>query len=130
MSLSLVKICAMLLVVVVVLDQSAGRTVCGPALDAVLKTICIHGYNTKFKKSMEWDDLGNNEIDDELPFGYATFPFLSKMRGEHINSLAKTRRHRDAENVAKIGVYDECCNKACTYNEILSYCNQMPILLE
>ncbi|XP_011183644.2 probable insulin-like peptide 1 [Zeugodacus cucurbitae] len=121
MSMNLLKIFAMMLVMAVVLPQSQSqRTVCGPALDAVLSTICVHGFNSKFKKSVEWDDLGNNEVDYELPFPYANSPFLAKIHGAQFDTLAKTRRHRDT---VVTGVYDECCSKACSYNEILSYCN-------
>ncbi|XP_039951872.1 probable insulin-like peptide 1 [Bactrocera tryoni] len=122
MTMTLLKICALLLVLSVALHQSTGRTVCGPALDAVLSTICVNGFNTKFKKSMEWDDLGSNALEDELVFPYARFPFLAEIHGGQVNALAKTRRHRDT---ALIGVYDECCNKGCTYNEIFSYCNRL-----
>ncbi|XP_018789533.1 PREDICTED: probable insulin-like peptide 1 [Bactrocera latifrons] len=120
--MTLLKICALLLVLSVALHESTGRTVCGPALDAVLSTICVNGFNTKFKKSMEWDDLGSNALEDELVFPYARFPFLSEIHGGQVNTLAKTRRHRDT---VLTGVYDECCNKGCTYNEIFSYCNRL-----
>ncbi|XP_029408322.2 probable insulin-like peptide 1 [Bactrocera dorsalis] len=121
------KICAVLIVMAALLPQGQSqRTVCGPALDAVLSTICVHGFNSKFKKSVEWDDLGNNEVDYELPFPYANSPFLAKIHGAQFDTLAKTRRHRhtgtDTDTVLT-GVYDECCSKACSYNEILSYCN-------
>ncbi|XP_049314499.1 probable insulin-like peptide 1 [Bactrocera dorsalis] len=119
--MNLLKIGALLLVLSVALHQSIGRTVCGPALDEVLSAICVHGFNTKFKKSMEWDQLANNAVEDELAFPYARFPFLAEIRGGQLNTLAKIRRHRDT---IVTGVYDECCNKDCTYNEILSYCNR------
>ncbi len=59
---------------------------------------------------------------EELPFPYANSPFLGKIHGGYVDTLAKTRRRRD-------GVYDECCNKGCTYNEILSYCNRYEDLI-
>ncbi|XP_004530862.1 probable insulin-like peptide 3 [Ceratitis capitata] len=121
-SVNLLKIHALLLVLAVVLQQAhCSRTVCGPALDAVLRTICVHGFNSKFKKSMEWDDVGTNELDFELPFLYANSPFLAKINGDQFDTVAKTRRYRDTPY--RTGVYDECCSKACSYNEILSYCN-------
>ncbi|XP_017494201.1 PREDICTED: probable insulin-like peptide 3 [Rhagoletis zephyria] len=116
--LNWLKICAFVLVISITLQPGTGlRTVCGPALDAVLSTLCVHGFNTKFKKSMEWDNLGSNELEPAMPFPFANFPFLAKIHGNQVDTLAKTRRRRG-------GVYDECCSKACTYNEILSYCNQ------
>ncbi|XP_067613080.1 probable insulin-like peptide 5 [Eurosta solidaginis] len=90
------------------------QPVCGPALDMMLDSICENGFNMKFKKSIEWHD--NTENADKLPFQFGSFPFLAKIHGGQIDTLAKTRRRRE-------GVYDECCRKPCTYNELLSYCN-------
>ncbi|XP_017492345.1 PREDICTED: LIRP-like [Rhagoletis zephyria] len=118
MLLNLFKICASLLLSFAFLQQiSAERTVCGPAIDAVLDTICENGFNTKFKKSLEWDNLGHAELEDELSSRYAAapFPYLAKIHGGQVDTLAKTRRRRE-------GVYDECCRKSCTYNELYSYC--------
>ncbi|XP_054734558.1 probable insulin-like peptide 3 [Anastrepha obliqua] len=123
LALNLLKLYALLLVLIVGLQQNtAQRTVCGPALDAVLSTLCVHGFNTKFKRSMDLDEHNGNELVEELPFPYANTPFLGKIRGGYVDTLAKTRRRRD-------GVYDECCNKGCTYNEILSYCNRYEDLI-
>ncbi|XP_053955435.1 probable insulin-like peptide 1 [Anastrepha ludens] len=116
MSLNLLKIYALLLISLASFQHSAGQqTVCGPALDSVLDTICENGFNTKFKKSMEWDHHGNNELEDELPFRFAASPFLANFHGGQVDTLAKTRRRRE-------GVYDECCRKSCTYSELFSYC--------
>ncbi|XP_017493941.1 PREDICTED: probable insulin-like peptide 3 [Rhagoletis zephyria] len=122
-SFDLLKICALLFVLIASLHKSTTqRTVCGPALDAVLSTLCVHGFNTKFKKSLEWSDHGANDLVEQLPFPYANSPFLAKIHGGQVDTLAKTRRRRQ-------GVYDECCNKGCTYNEILSYCNRYEDLI-
>ncbi|XP_011210854.2 LIRP [Bactrocera dorsalis] len=113
---SSLKICAFLTVFIVSLQHiSAEQAVCGPAIDAALSLMCENGFNTKFKKSLDWDDLGNTEPETLSPFGLMNFPFLAKIHGGQVDTVAKTRRRRD-------GVYDECCRKACSYNELLSYC--------
>ncbi|XP_053955923.1 probable insulin-like peptide 3 [Anastrepha ludens] len=116
MSLNLLKICVLLLVLFLSLEQiTSQRKVCGTAVDMVLDTICENGFNSKFKKSLEWDRHGNNELEDELPFRFSSFPFLGKFHGDEVDTLAKTRRRRE-------GIYDECCRKGCTYSELYSYC--------
>lgn len=64
---------------------------------------------------MEWDDIGNTEPKGLSPFGMKDFHFLTKLHGGQVDTVAKTRRRRE-------GVYDECCRKACSYSELLSYC--------
>ncbi|XP_018789560.1 PREDICTED: LIRP-like [Bactrocera latifrons] len=94
---------------------SAQQAVCGPAIDAALSIMCENGFNTKFKKSLEWDGLANAEPEELSPFGMMNFPFLGRNHGGHVDTVAKTRRRRE-------GVYDECCRKPCSYSELLSYC--------
>lgn len=52
--MTLLKICALLLVLSVALAPCTGKGDCGPALDEALSTICVNGFNTKFKKSSEY----------------------------------------------------------------------------
>ncbi|XP_028896543.1 probable insulin-like peptide 1 [Zeugodacus cucurbitae] len=115
MSPILLKLLALLLIVLVEIEQSFGQqTICGPYLDMVLSETCTNGFNTRFKKSMEWNEQDNGDLDDELPFPYAGFPFLAKIHGGHVNAMAKSRYRR--------GIYDECCLKQCTLKEISSFC--------
>ncbi|XP_053955300.1 probable insulin-like peptide 1 [Anastrepha ludens] len=110
------EFCASLLMLATLFQQCAGsQRFCGKALPEALDQICFNGYNTKIKKSMEWDDYTNNEVGVELPFTYAKWPFLAKVHGGEVNLKAKQRGRRH-------GVYDECCRKGCTYNELVSYC--------
>ncbi|XP_067613081.1 probable insulin-like peptide 3 [Eurosta solidaginis] len=124
----MLRICALLLVLIASLQMSIGqKAACGPALDQVLSTICVHGFNAKFKRTgglnvfrmQDWDDSESTELENEnaLAFPYPNFPFLTRIPNDQIDALAKTRRRRQ-------GVYDECCGKGCTYNEIMSYCNK------
>ncbi|XP_012159441.1 LIRP [Ceratitis capitata] len=125
-TMNLIKICTLLTTLLVCVQRSAcEQSVCGPALDSVLSTICENGFNTKFKKSLEWDDLGKNDLDknyldtkdldDEMIFPYAAFPFLAKIHGGQVDTVAKSRRRRE-------GVYDECCRKPCKMSELRAYC--------
>lgn len=76
---------------------------------------CLFFVNFKFRLNVgEWADQENGEMDAELPFAYANFPFLAKIHGGQVDTVAKNRRRR--------GIYDECCLKPCTKNEIYSFC--------
>lgn len=78
---------------------------------------------------MKEDDDGYEPIDNELTINEdpdsllplntynANNLFLDKIFGENLNQLVSTNRRR-----RHFGVYDECCRKSCTYNELLSYC--------
>ncbi|XP_012159442.1 LIRP-like [Ceratitis capitata] len=116
MSSILLKISALLLILLATLEQSSSdQTLCGPTIDMVLSTVCENGFNTRFKKSMEWRAQENSAAGDELPFAYESTPFLAKIHGGQVDTVAKSRRRRQ-------GVYDECCRKPCRMSELISYC--------
>ncbi|XP_037940210.1 probable insulin-like peptide 1 [Teleopsis dalmanni] len=114
---SLLKFSCSLIILLVILDQSiAANRLCGNALTQALDSICVNGFNRKeIKRSMDLDDYAYNEAEDDLPYPYASSPFLSKVHGGNANLMSKSRRRRH-------GVYYECCLKACTYSELTSYC--------
>ncbi|CAD7003690.1 unnamed protein product [Ceratitis capitata] len=62
------------------------------------------------------DESSKDVASDLLPYPYADSPFMAKILGDEFNVLTKYRARRQ-------GVYDECCLKACTRNELLSYCS-------
>lgn len=64
-------------------------------------------------------DTDTKEDDNNLPLtGFnANNLFLDKLFGEALQQLVNTNRRR-----RHFGVYDECCRKPCSYNELLSYC--------
>ncbi|XP_005185070.2 probable insulin-like peptide 3 [Musca domestica] len=102
--------------------QSATTRFCGPNLYQVLSAVCENGFNgMQITKKSGKKDLTNdldlfNEIADESPF--KSDSLLNEMfYGDRHNALAKTRRLRHLN-----GVYDECCRKGCTMDELLSYC--------
>lgn len=64
------------------------------------------------------DNIKEEDHDSSLLNSYnANNLFLDKIFGETLNQLVSTNRRR-----RHFGVYDECCRKPCTYNELLSYC--------
>ncbi|XP_076293279.1 insulin-like peptide 2 isoform X2 [Lasioglossum baleicum] len=71
------------------------RKYCGRELSSILQIICGSDYNPRFKKS-------NQEMDP-----YKTV--------ENAKNMLKTRRNRR-------GIYEECCVKSCTTEELKSYC--------
>ncbi|KAH8317012.1 hypothetical protein KR074_008873, partial [Drosophila pseudoananassae] len=83
---------------------------CGQELPEALNRICQYGYNQKFKRTFDLTHL--NAIEDE---GLEESSLLWRMLGESSNQLMKTRRRR-------LGIFDECCRKPCSRNELLRYC--------
>ncbi|XP_073841311.1 insulin-like peptide 3 [Musca autumnalis] len=105
--------------------QSAATRFCGQNLVRILEAACVDGFNGMqiSKKSINKpmhtqivDFYGLNNIEDEthdVSDSHLSDIFFS----DAVNGLAKTRRQRHLH-----GVYDECCRKGCTYNELLGYC--------
>ncbi|XP_019894324.1 probable insulin-like peptide 5 [Musca domestica] len=99
--------------------------VCGPGLAELLDAVCEDGFNGMqlSKKSIskpltqQFGILNMLDgLDDETP--HASNSLLRDiLYGEHMNDLAKIRRQRH-----RTGVYDECCRKRCTTEELKSYC--------
>uniref|UniRef100_A0A1I8MLW8 Insulin-like domain-containing protein n=1 Tax=Musca domestica TaxID=7370 RepID=A0A1I8MLW8_MUSDO len=106
-------------------SQSAATRFCGQNLVQILDAVCVDGFygmqmsKKSIGKQMNYgllDVIGPNEVDNELHTKSSSL--LSDMlSGEGFNGLAKTRRQRHLN-----GVYDECCRKGCTLNEIAGYC--------
>ncbi|XP_061388485.1 probable insulin-like peptide 3 [Musca vetustissima] len=105
--------------------QSAATRFCGQNLVQVLDAVCVDGfYGMQISKKSTnkpmlhglTDIIGFNEIDGEPH--YDPDSQLSRMlHSESMNGLAKTRRQRHLN-----GVYDECCRKGCTLQELAGYC--------
>lgn len=58
---------------------------------------------------------------DDLPIQYQTYAYLSKLFPESVNMRPRTRREWMQ---VRVGVYDECCRKPCSYHELKSYCKR------
>ncbi|XP_076641825.1 insulin-like peptide 2 isoform X2 [Halictus rubicundus] len=71
------------------------RQYCGRRLSSTVQMICGSVYNSRFKKS-------NQEMDP-----YKTV--------ENAKKMLKTRRNPR-------GIYEECCLRSCTRDELSSYC--------
>ncbi|XP_037825791.1 probable insulin-like peptide 3 [Lucilia sericata] len=118
-------LCLFVLIAVIYEANASTKRLCGPVLAQVLESVCINGYNSiKTKKSVPMvhnnlDVLDNyNDMEGEENALAAKHSFLDDLlMVDHINSVAKTRRRRNL-----FGIYDECCVKGCTFDELTSYC--------
>lgn len=63
-----------------------------------------------FNRRSYWE---SQYISDE-PLSDESYPFISKNTATSLITQFRRRRKR--------GVYNECCEKACTYEELMSYC--------
>ncbi|XP_043646815.1 probable insulin-like peptide 1 [Drosophila teissieri] len=103
---------------------------CGPALSDAMDVVCPHGFNTlprKRESLLSNNNDANMEMEVEMEddgmwqtldgAGYSFSPLLTHLYGSEV--LIKTRRHR---RHLTGGVYDECCVKSCSYEELATYC--------
>lgn len=70
------------------------------------------------------DDIYNDQtisIMDEIPIQYQTYAYLSKLLPDATNLKPRTRRDW---MLPRRGVYDECCRKPCSFQELKSYCKR------
>ncbi|XP_037723064.1 probable insulin-like peptide 1 [Drosophila subpulchrella] len=94
---------------------------CGPALSDAMDVVCAHGYNSlpqKRRVLVPANDEEDNVWQSLAAAGYSFSPLLTNLYGSEV--LIKTRRHR--RHMTTGGVYDECCVKSCTYEELSAYC--------
>ncbi|XP_075161556.1 insulin-like peptide 3 [Haematobia irritans] len=120
------KVLIILVILAVVHEIHCGESrFCGPHLTQVLELVCVNGFNQMLvnKRSTNKLAMGDtldqnkfNEIDDETPFTSDSL-LNDLLFGGHANTVAKTRRLRHFT-----GVYDECCRKPCSYDEMKGYC--------
>ncbi|XP_017040458.1 probable insulin-like peptide 1 [Drosophila ficusphila] len=94
---------------------------CGPALSDAMDVVCAHGYNSLPQKRgvLPSEELPDNALWPGLAgaAGYSFSPLLTNLYG--IQILVKTPRHR---RHLPGGVYDECCVKSCSYEDLAAYC--------
>lgn len=90
------------------------RKYCGDNLSKTLSIVCKGNYNTLTKKSdvIEkkgyWSPIFNPEYEE------TRFPFTRKSRAVSMMKFYQRRRKR--------GVFNECCEKACSHRELSYYC--------
>lgn len=61
----------------------------------------------------------NDQPAIDLPIQYQTYAYLSKLAPD---TAVRSRVRRDWIN--RRGVYDECCRKPCSVQELRSYCKR------
>ncbi|XP_076390242.1 insulin-like peptide 2 [Megachile rotundata] len=82
------------------------RQYCGESLSNTLGMICDSVYNSRFKKS-------NQEMEmNDYAFNYDIHPYKSI---KNARKMLRFRRHSR-------GIYEECCVKSCSTEELRSYC--------
>ncbi|KAG5893916.1 hypothetical protein JTB14_014524 [Gonioctena quinquepunctata] len=93
------------------------RTYCGTHLAQALSTICKGNYNTLIKKNNYYrrarDTSGSMS---DMPSEDPGYPYQKK--SEATNLMGGTKRRKRYSR----GVYNECCEKSCTREELSTYC--------
>ncbi|PNF39787.1 Locusta insulin-related peptide [Cryptotermes secundus] len=101
-------------------DKRYTNKYCGRKLSNMLQFVCNGNYYPMFKKtSQDVEDMNDSDfwiqttpIDEQE----VQFPFRS--RSKAVTAVPGSfRRHTR-------GVYDECCRKSCTIQEMASYCGR------
>ncbi|XP_031622182.1 bombyxin B-1 homolog isoform X1 [Contarinia nasturtii] len=107
--------------------RGSTKKLCGRMLVDALALICNNEYETIIHPSKRSDELFEeyysdqpSPLIDDLPVNYQTYAYLSKLVPDAPELRSRVRR----EWVARRGVYDECCRKPCTVQELKSYCRQ------
>lgn len=108
--------------------RGSTKRFCGRHLTESLALICNGEYETIIHPSKRSDETFDEDayndqpqLFDDLPSHFQTYAYLSKLVPDE---ALRSRVRR--EWIARIGVYDECCRKACTYNELRKYCKKQP----
>ncbi|CAH1370290.1 hypothetical protein MTP99_011849 [Tenebrio molitor] len=98
-------------------SQNNKKIYCGTRLSETLSAVCKGNYNTLNKKSdiyslsksNVWG--GRHSSDSYRPLDY---PYRSKASASSLITTFRQRRRR--------GVFNECCEKPCSHEELSSYC--------
>ncbi|XP_034249586.1 LIRP-like isoform X2 [Thrips palmi] len=88
---------------------SGSSTYCGSRLSDALKFLCNGQYNSYFKTN-------KTPPPEEYWAPPVQLPFRDRLRAA---SLLESRTQRT--RVTR-GVFDECCSKSCTIDELMAYC--------
>ncbi|XP_011295054.1 probable insulin-like peptide 5 [Musca domestica] len=92
--------------------------VCGPSLSQLLQTVCENGFNPKFdKKSNVPPYLFISKLSKRSGKEPLQPLFADMLFNKRPSAVASARQERIYS-----GVYDECCRKTCSFNEIVDYC--------
>ncbi|XP_015188910.1 PREDICTED: LIRP-like [Polistes dominula] len=89
---------------------------CGQNLSNALGLLCDGVYNSMFKKSGQEMEIA------DYPFGFDdSYPFRSAVTANAMMGRFAGRRFRRESR----GVYDECCVKPCSIQELATYCGRV-----
>ncbi|CAH1098622.1 unnamed protein product [Psylliodes chrysocephalus] len=97
--------------------QPGPKKYCGSQIGQALSAVCQGNYNTlkrvdRYPRPTQWDAMyGDAPAPDMSDFG---FPYQT--RSEATSLMGGKRRKK------RWGVYNECCEKSCTREELSSYC--------
>ncbi|KAK3911192.1 LIRP protein [Frankliniella fusca] len=94
---------------------------CGSRLSDALKFMCNGQYNSYFKTKKPADSAGQYRgrreaagPEEEYWTPPPALPFRDRLR-----AAALLENHRRVTR----GVFDECCSKSCTIDELMNYCD-------
>ncbi|XP_076160367.1 insulin-like peptide 2 [Ptiloglossa arizonensis] len=82
------------------------RKYCGGSLSNTLRMICGSVYNSRFKKNIPEMEIDYNAFSNDM------HPYKSI---ENARKMLRFRRN-------SLGIYQECCLKSCSTQELRSYC--------
>lgn len=104
--------------------QRSSKRFCGKMITDSLALICDGEYETIVpmeKRSDEsFDEYNDQPAALNLPAKYQSYPYLAKIAPD--TAAVRSRVRRDW--ISRRGVYDECCRKPCSVQELRSYCKR------
>ncbi|KAJ8919307.1 hypothetical protein NQ315_003891 [Exocentrus adspersus] len=91
---------------------------CGSHLSQALSAICKGNYNSLFKKQEVYQKKSywDPQYPSGMPQDGQAFPFQSRSQATSVMSNYRRRRRQIH------GVYNECCEKSCSREELSAYC--------
>nr|CAH7713178.1 unnamed protein product [Callosobruchus chinensis] len=99
--------------------KTSNRKYCGSHLAQALSAICRGNYNTLYKMNPYTKRHAHFESSENTED--VQFPFQKRPDASLLSNYAR-RRKRGAGK----GVYNECCEKSCSREELSSYCAAPP----
>ncbi|XP_066602226.1 LIRP-like isoform X1 [Prorops nasuta] len=118
--------------------QNTVTKYCGIKLSNALHMVCNGMYNQMFKKSGQGECVTSQKPTQKSPTGSWSlrtkwFAFISELESRDYGYVAQLSPERANAMLSRFagrfrresrGVYDECCVKACTTDELRSYCQE------
>ncbi|XP_016966431.1 probable insulin-like peptide 3 [Drosophila biarmipes] len=109
---------SLLLLILMIGSVQASMKLCGSKLPEALSRLCVYGFNAMTKRT--FDPMNFNLVEaGSLDLGFDDRSLLERLFLDGSAQMLKTRRLRE-------GVFDECCLKSCSMDELLRYCASKP----